>query len=130
MMTAVHLASRLRNSGKGAVRVVALVTAGLLINAALVQLAAAQDTGIPPPEFSLKDENNVDLVSFSLTYELNDLSIGSKEHALTHSIYSGPLPDTLLGNGYFRDSSYALLSTPAANGETCPKSKRNIRKWH
>lgn len=124
MTAAVRLASRLRNSGRGAVRVVALATGGLLINAALNHLSHAQEAGIPPPEYSLKDENNVDLVSFSLTYDLMDLTIGSKEHPLTHSIYSGPLPDTLLGNGYFRDSSYALLNTPAANGETC--SNRSV----
>lgn len=111
----------LRGVGYASIRAIALATTGLLINGTLIQLSAAQ---IPPPEYSLQDENHVDLVSFSLFYQLTDLSIGSKEHPLTHTLFSGPLPDTLLGNGYFRDSSYGLLNVPPANGDNCPN--RNI----
>jgi YD repeat-containing protein len=101
-------------------RIVALASIGSLINGGVIQSSAAQDSGIPPPEFTLRDANYVDLVSFSLTYDLTDLTIGTKEHPLTHSLYSGPLPDTLLGNGYFRDGYYGWVNVPPASGDNCP----------
>src|SRR5579872_272559 len=63
-------------------RAAELGSVGLLTNGALVQMSAAQ---ITPPEYSLQDENHVDMVSFGLFYQLTDLSIGSNEDPLAHT---------------------------------------------
>jgi len=99
-------------------RGVALAGVGVLINVAVVPAGMAQ--GLNPPEFTLRDPNFVDLVSFSLNFDLTDVAIGTPDHPLAHTLYSGPLPDTLLGVGFFRDNSYALLNITPHNGDNCP----------
>lgn len=72
-----------------AVRIAALAVAGLVINSGAMHSSEAQIAALPQPEYSVRDENNVDLLSFNLYLEQTDLSIGAKEHPLTHTIYSG-----------------------------------------
>jgi YD repeat-containing protein len=107
-MNTTHRMCWLSQAGKVVIRAAALASIGLVINSAVVHSSAAQ---LPPPEFSLKDENSVDLLSFGLYLNLTDLSIGSKEHPLTHTIFSGPLPDSWAGY-VVRDSFSAYLDSP------------------
>ena len=76
--------------GKALTCAAALVSAGLAINSAVVNSSAAQVTALPQPEFSLKDENSVDLLSFNVYLQQTDVSIGAKEHPLPHTIFSPP----------------------------------------
>jgi len=75
---------------KTAAHAAALASAGLVINCAVVHSSAAQIAALPQPEYSLKDENGVDLLSFNVYLVVMDLSIGSKQHPLTHTVFSGP----------------------------------------
>jgi YD repeat-containing protein len=108
MMSAIECVRWPSQIGKTVARAAALVIAGWLINGAVVRPIQA---ALPPPEFSLKDENNVDLLSFTLNLDLTDLSIGSKEHPLTHTIFSGPVPNSWAGY-VVRDSFSAYLDSP------------------
>jgi YD repeat-containing protein len=71
-------------------RACVLTGAALLINIGVIPWSSAQIAALPQPEFTLKDENDVDLLSFNAYLQQTDVSIGSKDHPLTHTIFSGP----------------------------------------
>ncbi|MBV9344838.1 MAG: hypothetical protein JOZ03_07600 [Gammaproteobacteria bacterium] len=73
-----------------ATKVLAPCVAGILTNGVTTEPCDAQIAALPQPEFTVKDENGVDLLSFNAYLQLTDASIGSKEHPLTHTILSGP----------------------------------------
>lgn len=79
----VRWASQVRRT---ATRIAALACAGVMINTAVVQSSAAQIAALPQPTYTLIDENSVDLLSFNTFLTLTDVSIGSKEQPLTHTI--------------------------------------------
>jgi hypothetical protein len=118
----------MRQVGKMGARAAALMTAALVINSAVMHSSAAQIAALPQPEYSLRDENNVDLLSFNVYLELTDLSIGAKEHPLTHTIYSemdGNWPDGTGATGAFIDDqfNYSWLEYECIGSFTspCPK---------
>jgi YD repeat-containing protein len=74
----------------------AMVGATLFVNCTVVYPGSAQVAALPQPQFTLKDENDVDLLSANVYLSQTDLSIGSKEYPLTDTIYSGP--DSWSGN--------------------------------
>jgi hypothetical protein len=55
---------------------VVAVSTSLLINSAPVRPSTAQLTALPMPEYTLTDENNLDLFSFNFYLHQTDLSIG------------------------------------------------------
>ena len=57
---------------KTAAHAAALASAGLVINCAVVHSSAAQIAALPPPEYSLKDENGVRYSFPKLREGLND----------------------------------------------------------
>jgi YD repeat-containing protein len=97
MMSAVDSARWLNRLGKAVARAAALVTTGWLINGAIVHPSAAQIPALPQPAFTLMDENDVDSLSFTVyPHPVGDVSIGSKEHPLTHSSPDPLSPGRLL----------------------------------
>jgi len=66
----------------------AVLSLALAISSAVVQPTAAQVTALQQPEYTLKDENNVDLLSFNFYLQQTDASIGAKEHPLAHTLIS------------------------------------------
>jgi YD repeat-containing protein len=89
MMTVVQWVRWASEARKTAMRVAALVGAGFVINSAVVRSSTAQIAALPQPTFTLTDENSVDMLSFNAYLKLTDLSIGSKEQPLTHTLSSG-----------------------------------------
>lgn len=88
-MTASHWTRWARQVGNVAAQTAALAVAILVINSTVVRSTLAQETAsLPPPQYSVRDENNVELLSFLVFLQQTDLSIGSKEHPLTHAIFS------------------------------------------
>ncbi|MFL6603250.1 MAG: hypothetical protein ACJ8R9_18250 [Steroidobacteraceae bacterium] len=79
---------RLSAAGRTVAHAATLAIASLVINSTVVCSSSAQSWGLPPPVYSLKDGNGVDLVSFRLYLQQTDVSIGSREHPLTHTIMS------------------------------------------
>jgi len=90
MMSVVSWWRWVGHTARTAWHAVALVGIAIAINGAVVHPAPAQVTALPQPEFRLRDENDVDLLSFNFYLQLTDASIGSKEHPLAHTIVSGP----------------------------------------
>jgi YD repeat-containing protein len=88
MKAAAQWGRRVTRAGRTASHAAALAIAAVVINSALVRPSAAQLAGLPQPEYTLKDENNVDLLSFNVYLRLTDVAIGAKEHPLTHAIHS------------------------------------------
>src|SRR5579864_7326784 len=86
-MTTVRWMHWLSQLGKPAARAAVLAVGAVVINSTMVCSGIAQ-TLLPPPQYSLRDENSVDLLSFNVYLQQGDLSIGSKEHPLTHAIFS------------------------------------------
>lgn len=72
-----------------AARTAALVAA-FLINCAITTRGSAQIAALQDPQFTLMDVNDVDLLSANAYLHETDVSIGSKEHPLGHTMYSGP----------------------------------------
>jgi hypothetical protein len=107
--------SRLR---KAVPQALTIAGAALALNAAVVPFSAAQNAGLPPPEFSLRDENNVDLLGFFVYLQQADLSIGSNDHPLAHAIFSYADGDWLSNDsgGALRfldkDSFWGLVNWP------------------
>ena len=89
------------------------VLAMLLLGFAVALPAHAQLGGLPPPQYTVMDESSVDLLSFNVRFDIPDLSIGSKEHPLIHTLISGPEGDTLYSSQGIRDSLTTFLSIPA-----------------
>ena len=85
---ATYWVQRLRLWCKAITPAVAVAGTSLLINSAVVRPSAAQLAALPMPEYSLSDENDVDLLSFNFYLHLTDVSIGASEHPLTHTIHS------------------------------------------
>lgn len=73
-----------------AASVLALACAAFLINCAIVPASLAQIPALSQPQYSRQDANGVDLLSATAYLHETDVSIGSKEHPLTHTWYSGP----------------------------------------
>lgn len=73
-----------------AARVIGVLVAALVISSAVVHPSAAQIPALSQPQFSRQDPNGVDLLSATAYLHETDVSIGSKEHPLTHTWYSGP----------------------------------------
>src|SRR5579862_1061718 len=118
-MTAIQWVRSVTRVGKTARHTVVLACAGFVLNGAVVHSSVAQDASLPPPEFTLTDENSVDLLSFELALELTDLSICSKEHPLTITLYPSPsIVDGMVGVSVFHvsDSFFGAVGTNWAPG--------------
>ena len=71
-------------------RVLMLACTALLVNCLVAPSGLAQVVPLQQPEFTLIDPNGVDLQSANAYLHATDVSIGSKAHPLTHTVYSGP----------------------------------------
>jgi len=89
MMTVVQWVRWTSEVGKTATKIAGVAGIGVMVNGAFVQPSTAQIAALPQPEYTLKDENNVDLLSFYFYLQQTDLSIGSKEQPLAHTLLSG-----------------------------------------
>lgn len=111
----------------------ALASIALLINCAIVPLGVAQVVALPQPQFTHLDANDVDLLSANVYLQETDASIGSKEHPLTHTWFSGPDGTWTGGSVSFQplqfashmdDYSPAFIQWP--NGGVCPTTGGRI----
>lgn len=82
--------SFLRQPSPTAARVILIAVAALSINAMTTKSGFGQVVALPQPQMALKDENGVDMLSFNLYLENTVVSIGSSEHPLSDTMYSGP----------------------------------------
>ena len=124
---ATYWVQRLRLLCNAIMPAVIVASASLLINSALVCPSIAQLAALPMPEYTLKDENNVDLLSFNFYLDQTDLSIGDSEHPLTHTIHSGPDGGFAPGDNFGASGAFDSLifaqnaypaACPAASGST------------
>jgi len=95
-MRTAHSMPWLMQVGKGVMRSAALISLGISINALVVRTSAAQIAQLPQPEYSLVDENGVDLLSFGVSLRQTDTFIGSRGLPFTHTTFGagglvGPL---------------------------------------
>ncbi len=125
----------------GARGLVLLVTAAFLVNCAVMKRGLAQITALQQPQFTLMDENDVDLLSANVYLHETDASIGSKDIPLAHTMYSGPdgawtLPypnittgQALFGNAYAPMDEYTPGNIIWPNGESpaaCPPASAGL----
>lgn len=70
-------------------RALVLQMVAVVINIGLPDVSTAQTVALPQPQVALRDENGVDLLSFNEYLHEPVLSIGSAQHPLADTIYSG-----------------------------------------
>jgi hypothetical protein len=90
VMLSMQAAQWARRASRHLLRVGMPACAALLTNCLSIPYGLTQVIPLTQPEYTLEDPNSVDLLSATVYLHLNDVSIGSKEHRLTHNLYSGP----------------------------------------
>lgn len=124
MMSVMRSARRLRRISGGSPRALTLACAALLTNCLIAPSGLAQVVALNQPEFVLIDPNSVDLQSATTYLHETDLSIGSKDNPLTHTMYSGPAGEWTLDYPSFLPQLYQAQMDDFASAfiqqPTCP----------
>lgn len=117
-------ARRAQRIPRNRLRSFTLACAALLANSLIAPSSLAQVAALNQPEFVLTDQNGVDLQSATTYLHETDLSIGSRDNPLTHTMYSGTAGEWTLDYPSFLplqsqaqmdDFMYGFIQAP-----TCP----------